>query len=171
MIITDDGPQFVSEEFKQFCCSRGIQHNTIAPYDPHSNGEAERLVEIFKQSIDKANPKTAFDFLAKYWSTPHTVTNCSPSELLNNRRLQTILDLLHPCQSDIAKNKERQKSNYDLHTTPHKFVEVDPVWARNFRQGPCWCRATVSECLGNVMYKVKLEEHADVIWRRHANQE
>ena len=79
MIIFDNGPQFVSEEFKQFCSSRGIQHNTIAPYHPHSNGEAERLVETFKQSTDKVNLKTAsqlqgavIEFLAKYWST-HTL--------------------------------------------------------------------------------------------------
>ena len=94
MIVSDNGSQFVSEEFKQFCTSRGIQHNTIAPYHPRSNGEAERLVETFKQSIDKANPRTAsqlqdavIEFLAKYRSTPHTVTNSSPSELLNSRRL------------------------------------------------------------------------------------
>ena len=59
MIISDNGPQFVSEEFKPFSSSRGIQHNTVAPHHPRSNGEAERLVETFKQSIDKANPKTA----------------------------------------------------------------------------------------------------------------
>ena len=58
-IISNNGPQFVSKEFEQFCSSRGIQHNTTAPYHPHSNGEAERLVETFKQSIDKANQKTA----------------------------------------------------------------------------------------------------------------
>ena len=167
MIVSDNGPQFVSEEFKQFCSSRGIQHNTIAPYHPRSNGEAERLVETFKQSIDKANPKTAaqlqdavvIEFLAKYpRSTPHTVTNSSPSELLNNRRLRTMLDLLHPCQTDNAKRKEQQKTNYDSHTTPRQFAEGDPVWARNFSQGPRWRRATVTECLGNVMYNIQLEE-------------
>ena len=42
MIVSDNGPQFVSEEF---CSSRGIQHNTIVPYHLHSNGEAKRLVE------------------------------------------------------------------------------------------------------------------------------
>ena len=47
MIISDNGPQFVSKEFKQFCSSRGIQHNNIAPHHPCSNSEAEQLVETF----------------------------------------------------------------------------------------------------------------------------
>ena len=29
---------------------------------------------------------------------------------------------------------------------------------------------TVTECLGNVMYKVQLEKQDNVIWQRHANQ-
>ena len=76
-IITDNGPQFISEEFESFC---QLRHNTIAPYHPRSNGEAERLVETFKLSINKADPKTptqlessVLDFLAKYRSTPHTL--------------------------------------------------------------------------------------------------
>ena len=81
-----------------------------------------------------------------------------------------MLDLLHPSQTDTAKSKEQQKINYDSHTIPHQFVEGDPVWAWNFSQGPHWCRTTVTECFGNVMYKVQLEEQDDVIWRRHANQ-
>jgi len=177
MIVSNNGPQFVSEEFEQFCNSRGIQHNAIAPYHPRSNGEAERPVETFKKSIDKANPKTAsqlldavIDFVAKYQSTPHTVTNRSPSELLNNRRLRTILDLLHPCQTDTAKRKEQQKLSYDTHTQPRQFGVGDAVWARNFRQSPHWSRATVTECLGNMMYKAQLEEQLYLIWRRHANQ-
>ena len=40
-ITTDNGPQFVTEQFEKFCRSRGIQHNSTAPYHPHSNGEVE----------------------------------------------------------------------------------------------------------------------------------
>ena len=112
-------------------CPRSL-NNSIAPYHPYSNGESGWLMETFKQSIDKANPKTAsqlqdavIEFLAKYRSTPHTATNSSSSELLNNRRLQTILDLLYPCETDTAKSKEQQKTNYDSHTTTCQSA----VWA------------------------------------------
>ena len=75
-----------------------------------------------------------------------------------------MLDLLHLCQTDTAKRKEQQKTNYNSHTTPRQLLEGDPVWARNFSQGLHWHRATVTECLGNVMYKVQLEVQHDVIW-------
>ena len=73
---------------------------------PRSSGEAERLVETFKLTINKADPKNekqlVINFLAKYRTIFYTLTNCSISELLNGRRLRTTLDLLHPCQPDIT---------------------------------------------------------------------
>ena len=175
-IITDNGPQFISEEFESFCQLRGIQHNTIAPYHPRSNGEAERLVETFKLSINKADPKTptqlegsVLDFLAKYRSTPHTLTNCSPAEMLNKRRLRTTLDLLHPYQSEITQGRLRQKVNYDSHTKPREYVIGDAVWIRNFHSGSHWIAGTIKKHIGRVMYEVSIDGK-NVVWRRHANQ-
>ena len=37
-IITDNGPQFVAEEFQHFAKANGIRHTTVAPYHPRSNG-------------------------------------------------------------------------------------------------------------------------------------
>lgn len=72
-IISDNGPQFVSNTFQKFCEARGIQHTKTAPYSPRLNGEAERLVQTFKNSTDKIDPHTnseiqeaLIDFLAKY---------------------------------------------------------------------------------------------------------
>ena len=39
---TDNGPQFVSEEFKAFLVENGIVHRTTPPLWPQANGEVER---------------------------------------------------------------------------------------------------------------------------------
>ena len=44
-IVTDNGPQFISNDFEEFCNKHGIQHITSPPYHPPSNGEAERFVQ------------------------------------------------------------------------------------------------------------------------------
>ena len=102
-IVSDNGPQFTAEKFKQFCWSRDIHHTTTAPYHPHSSGNIERFVQTFKQSVDKANPVSfselqdcVLNFLACYRAAPHLVTDQTPSEMLKNRRMHTRLGLLHP---------------------------------------------------------------------------
>ena len=50
-IVSDNGRQFVSDEFHAFCKSNGIRHTTSSVYHSRSNGEAERLVQTFKKSM------------------------------------------------------------------------------------------------------------------------
>lgn len=42
-ITADNGPQFISQEFKDFCEELGICLNNTVPYWPQMNGEAERF--------------------------------------------------------------------------------------------------------------------------------
>lgn len=63
--IVTTSPQFIAEEFKQFCIGNGIKCTLIAPYHPSSNGEAEKFVQTFKTVIRKAKgalKKTAVSF-------------------------------------------------------------------------------------------------------------
>ena len=59
-LVTDNDAQFIAQEFKDFLRSNKIKHILSAPYHPASNGEAERAVKTFKQSMkaSKADPET-----------------------------------------------------------------------------------------------------------------
>ena len=50
-IVSDNGAQFVSEEFQAFVRSNGVRHITSAPYHRATNGLAERAVQTFKQAL------------------------------------------------------------------------------------------------------------------------
>jgi len=53
-IISDNGPPFSSQQFKDFTKDWDITHTTTSPYHPQANGQVERLIQTFKKMIVKA---------------------------------------------------------------------------------------------------------------------
>ena len=47
-IVSDNGPQFTAQDFKDFCVNNGIKHTLIPPYHPATNGAAKRAVQVIK---------------------------------------------------------------------------------------------------------------------------
>ena len=103
-IVTDNAPNFVSAEFSKFLHHNGIKQTTSAPYHPASNNLAKRAVKIFKNGMKKMKEgslaQTLARFLFSYRITPQSTTGVSPSELLMNRKLRSVLDLLKPNVTD-----------------------------------------------------------------------
>ena len=97
-LVSDNGPQFTSEEFRQFCRRNGIHQVLVALYHPSSNGLAERAVQTLKQSLRKVSEGTLKGRLSRvlfnYRITPQSTTSRSPAELLFGRQLRSRLDLL-----------------------------------------------------------------------------
>ncbi|XP_055329924.1 uncharacterized protein K02A2.6-like [Paramacrobiotus metropolitanus] len=83
-IVSDNGPQFTADKFKEFCQINGIRHTTTAPYHPQSNGQAERYVDTFKRALKKAADSGGDErnairlFLYRYRTTPHATLASLP---------------------------------------------------------------------------------------------
>ena len=50
-LVSDNGPQFLSNDFATFVKMNGIKHIRCSPYHPSSNGVAERFVQTFKKAM------------------------------------------------------------------------------------------------------------------------
>ena len=92
-LVSDNGPQFTSEEFQLFLKKNGVKHTTSAPNHPATNGLAERFVQTFKQSLTsmKEDPGSMqaklSKFLMKYRNKPHSTTGETPATLFVGRNL------------------------------------------------------------------------------------
>jgi transposase InsO family protein len=73
-IISDNGPQFISRDFKQFIRICGMTHVRTSPFYPQSNGKVERWTGTLKRecirpktplSVDEARQSVA-DFVYEY---------------------------------------------------------------------------------------------------------
>lgn len=92
-LVSDNGPQFVGEEFAQVASVYGFSHPTSSPRYPQGNGLVERTVRIAIDLLKKvAFAKEDFNLaLLASRSTPHETMSVSLAQLLMGRRLRTSL--------------------------------------------------------------------------------
>ena len=174
-LVSDNGPQFTSEEFAQFTKMNGIKHILCAPYHPSSNGLAERFVQTFKRAMKASAEEPGSlnqrlnQFLFTYRSCPHATTNVSPSELFLGRTLRTRFDLLKPdLKSKVLDKQASQKSQHDKHSKTRCFTPGQAVMIRDFRPNSNkWMPGTVLSVLGPVTYHVEVEKGK--VLKRHVD--
>jgi hypothetical protein len=57
-IISDNGPQFIARDFKEFIRLTGMTHVRTRPYYPQSNGKCERVIQTIKvEGLRPASPQ------------------------------------------------------------------------------------------------------------------
>jgi putative transposase len=87
-IISDNGPQFVSKDFKEFVRISGMTHVKTSPYYPQSNGKLERYHKTIKGTcIRVRTPLSMADAI-------RIVTEFV--EHYNNRRLHSAIGYITP---------------------------------------------------------------------------
>jgi transposase InsO family protein len=137
-MVTDNGPQFSSEEFRQFARAYEFDHITSSPYFPQSNGQAEQGVKTVKRLLKKALEAKEDPYLAllAYRSSP-LECGLSPAELLMNRKLKTRLISVHDYdQSDGRWAKRDQRKSYNQNAKDLEHLGQDNTV--RVRGQDCW---------------------------------
>ena len=120
-IRSDNGPQFIASEYREFAQSFGFETVTSSPHFPQSNGVAERAVQTAKSILQQKDPDVA---ILNFRNTKHSSIGTSPAEALMGRKLKgrvpILTKLLAPAAGDrdsLVTNdkaaKDRYKQAYD----------------------------------------------------------
>lgn len=128
------GPPFNSKEFTDFMERHGVKVMKSPPYNPSSNGQAERMVRVVKESLKKflLDPElrstTTEDlvsyFLFGYRNSCLEEDNKFPSERLFSFKPKTLLDLIHP------------RNSFKNHMTKPTSVENPKQDTKDYRKAP-----------------------------------
>lgn len=184
VIVSDNGVQFTSALFSEFCTARNIEHIRTSTYFPQSNGQAERYVDTFKRSLRKMHgegsvKKNLGRFLINFRSTPHPSNphQESPAELFIGRPLRTTLSSLIPREEEKGeRNTGMEKVFNKKHGAKARtFHTNDQVYAKHFKRGGhhfSWIPGVILEPRGecNFMVFVTLPGGRQTIMQRHTNQ-
>ncbi|PIK44828.1 hypothetical protein BSL78_18307 [Apostichopus japonicus] len=163
-VVTDNGPQFIAEEFKGFLQTNSVQHTLTPPYHPSSNGLAERHVQTFKRMFKKSETKFASlqhkvaHILFQYRNIPHTTTEKTPAELFLKRAPRTKLPLVKPSLKRSVEYRQAKSKFYEDGVNP-KMISFDlyqSVKVRHLRGGKVkWIPGTIVEVKGPQTYLVR----------------
>ena len=87
-IISDNGPQFISKDFKEFIRISGMTHVKTSPYYPQSNGKLERYHKTIKSTCIR--PQTPLSLENARQVVTRFVTH------YNNERLHSAIGYITP---------------------------------------------------------------------------
>ncbi|XP_011858409.1 PREDICTED: uncharacterized protein K02A2.6-like [Vollenhovia emeryi] len=182
-IVSDNGPQFISSTFKDFCAINGIKHVTSAPYHPQSNGRAEKFVDTLKRGLLKLEgsiDEKLRILLSSYRQTPCAARGrSSPFELMTGRKMPSRLDLLQPAQRSTVSLPHSMSRQFNQHhgARLHTYRAGDPIFYQmHSRNGWTWQTGSIVKQLGRTNYLITvdnrmLKAHTNQLKRRYPTEE
>lgn len=174
-IVSDNGRQYTSTEFQEFCKKNGIKQTFTAPHHPATNGAAENFVETFKDKVDKIisgekSLEYAINlFLFDYRSTEHCTTGRTPAYMMYKRELRTRFDLLKPDVHEHVNTKQsaqvvNKRGNRRVDFQIGDVVMVDDFSVRNKNR----IQGKIIKKLSPVTFRIETDNGK--IWKRHVDQ-
>jgi len=150
LLISDNGPNYASQEFKQFAHDWCFNHVTSSPHHHKSNGKAESAVKIVKKIIKRAwrNNEDHWAALLEWRNSITPNMKSSPAQRLMSRRTRSLLPCapskLHPevqadVSSEVKKKRQVSKKYHDAAMKNRelpKLVIGQPVRVKTQPQKP-----------------------------------
>ena len=107
VLITDNGSNYDSREFKEFATSWDFRHVTTSPRHHQANGKAESAVKIIKNIVKKAKKDGSDKWKAilEWRNAPTPNSFSSPAQRLMSRRTRSFL----PCKDSLYQPELQQR--------------------------------------------------------------
>ncbi|XP_065315347.1 uncharacterized protein LOC135924223 [Gordionus sp. m RMFG-2023] len=165
-IVYDNGSNFTSQLFKNFCRDHDIHHFQTSAHHQHLNGQVERMVRTFKSHMKKCMEQNNMDidialenFFFNYRNTPNSTTGIPPRKLMFNHDMRTKWDLLKYKKDD---------DNTSFTVLPkNKTMNIgEKIWYRNFGVNK-WDEGVIIKKESNMLFQIQTKNG---ILRRHLDQ-
>jgi len=159
ILVCDNGPPFGSKELKTYCNNNSIRLLHSPPYNPESNGLAERGVQTIKKILIKSlcyereitRMQTIIDdILLSYRNTPSSDTGCCPAEIMLSFKPKTQLSVLKPKieRNIVLEHSIRKSENFEIN---------DKVLVKNPQaKGQNWLPGKIMKVLSGCRYLVMI---------------
>ena len=138
-IVSDNGPCYASETFKELMKEYQVNHITSSSHYPQSNGLAEKYVQIIKNWFHKVKEEgqDLHKCLMIYRNTPQSSHLQTPMQILSSRSTRFTLPLSNVAKREMgiqseelrSKQKNQHLSTHDL--SLHQTVIIQEQQAKN----------------------------------------
>lgn len=152
-ITLDNAKQFVGTEFEEYSKMKGITLSHSTPYWPQENGLVERQNRSLLKRLQISHAlgrdwrRDLRDYLLMYYTTPHSITGKTPTELMNGgRTIRSKIPALDdietiPVGNDVRdrdrllKEKGKQAEDLRRHARRSSLSTGDVVLMQNLLPG------------------------------------
>ena len=174
VLMTDNGPQYTSQEFKDFTQEWEFKHISSSPHHSRSNGKAESAVKVVQSLLKKAiaDNKDPWLALLDYRNTPTAGIKSSPCQRLMSRRTRTLLsissNLLYPEVIDVVSDsiefkRQKAKSYFDKNAKPLPELQIGEEVRVSDKRRKAW---QPGKCLEQLSYRSFIVQSDGEIVRR-----
>ena len=176
-LISDNGRNCVSAEFKKFASDWEFQHVTSSPHYAQSNGKAENAVKTCKRLMKKALAGDS-DFyltLLDFRNTPSDI-GYSPAQRMFGRRTRSVIpakpELWNPhpvpdLKRKLEKSKATQAKFFDRGSKELSTLKKGDVVRMKLPNSAQWSKGEVLGGAGKRSYQVNVDGS---VYRRNRRQ-